>query len=84
MSEKFKVWESAYINEALKHALQIRENVEDLVSENKLDLEHLPDSLVPTYLLYNLVCCYEALYNNCLNNQLLQTGNLKSNTNNTH
>jgi hypothetical protein len=86
MSEKFRVWESAYINESLKHALQIKENVEHLVEQNseKLDLDNLPDSLVPTAMLYNLVCCYEALYNSCLTQDLLHTGNLKSATNNTH
>lgn len=84
MSNKPKVWESAYINEALKHAMQIRHNVEQLVDSTQQPLDSFPNSLVPTPTLYNLVCCYEALYNYCLNQELLHTGNLKSTTNNIH
>lgn len=85
MSEKqFRLWENLAINDALKHALQIKENIEHLAVDSNTHIKDLPQSLVPTSFLYNLVSCYEILYHVGLEEQLIKTGNLRTDRNNTH
>jgi hypothetical protein len=84
MSEELKLWENAAINDAVKHAIQIRENIEHIAITSNAEITSMPASIVPTGLLYNLACCYEILYNLALMQQLIETGNLRSTTNNIH
>lgn len=85
MSKKqLKLWENIAVNDAIKHAIQIRENIEHIAITNDVEVISIPSSLVPTEILYNLVSCYEILYSLGLELQLIETGNLRTNTNNIH
>ena len=71
---KIRVWEDSGINASLKHAIQIRENIEHLAVDSKSELQDLPLSLVPTDMLYALVTYFYILYKETLNRDLLETG----------
>ena len=47
-------------------------------------MDGVPQSLVPTPLLYDLTVCYEAMYNKLLDYDLIKTGNFKTDKNNLH
>lgn len=81
MSDKFRVWESIQLHETLKHSIQFRAKLEQLCVENQQDLTQLPDSLIPSAILYMLVASNEAMYNKLLEQDLIQTLNPKQNTN---
>jgi hypothetical protein len=78
MSDKFRVWDSIALAEALKLSIQIKSTIEQTCIKNNLQVHTLPGSLVPTEYLYNLVSAYEAAYNRLLELDLVKTGNLKS------
>jgi hypothetical protein len=79
-----KLWDSTSAGLALKHSLQIKENIEELCYANTVVPSELPDSLLATDLLYNLVCCYMVMYDKILDNDLLKTANPKTNFNTSH
>jgi hypothetical protein len=72
---KTRIWEDALVNAALRHSLQIQENIENLVNTSETQPNELPPSLVPSDLLYNLAGCYQLLYNIILKRDLIETGN---------
>lgn len=85
MSNKpLRLWENVACNDAVKHCIQIRENIEYLAIQNNIHIKDIPASLVPTTMLYNIASCYEILYSLGLEKQLLETGNLRTDTNNIH
>ncbi len=71
---KVRIWEEPQLNVALKHAIQIRENIERLAVDSKSRLEDLPQSLVPSAMLYTLVAYFYVLYKDALDRDLLETG----------
>jgi hypothetical protein len=81
MSDKFRVWDSIQLHETIKHSIQFRAKLEQLCIENQQDLHELPDSLIPSALLYMLVTSNEAMYNKLLEQDLIQTLNPKHNLN---
>ncbi len=78
---KFRVWDSIHLHETVKHSIQFRAKLEQLCVENNQDLHELPDSLIPSALLYMLVTSNEAMYNKLLERDLIQTLNPKENPN---
>lgn len=83
MSE-FTKGDNIILQDTIKLALQIKQKIEKLTHDVKQPPEALPDSLIPTDILYDIVACYEATYTMLLDQQLIKTGNLKSNRNNIH
>jgi|688.fasta_scaffold1006953_2 hypothetical protein len=81
MSDKFRVWDSIQLHETVKHSIQFRAKLEQLCIENNQDLTELPDSLVPSVILYMLVASNEAMFNKLLEQDLLKTLNPKQNPN---
>jgi hypothetical protein len=81
MSDKFRVWDSIQLHETVKHSVQFRAKLEQLCIENNQDLTELPDSLVPSVILYMLVASNEAMFNKLLEQDLLKTLNPKQNPN---
>lgn len=82
---KFRIWDSAELATNLKTAIQIRAKIQEIALETKVPIPQVPQSLVPTSVLYDLTVCYEALYNKLLELDLLETGNFKQpNKNNLH
>lgn len=78
---KFKTWDSEILLDAVKVSLQIRTKIEELCIKTHSMPDSLPNSLIPTENLYTLVCAYEAAYNSLIENDLLKTGNPKTQSN---
>lgn len=78
---KFKTWDSEVLLDAVKVSLQIRTKIEELCIRTLVTPDSLPNSLIPTDNLYTLVCAYEAAYNALLENDLLKSGNPKTQKN---
>lgn len=78
---KFKTWDSEILSDAVKISIQIRSKIEELCVKTHSMPDGLPNSLIPTDNLYSLVCAYEAAYNSLLENDLVKSGNLKTNKN---
>ena len=78
---KFKTWDSEVLADAVKISLQIRAKIEEMCITTRTPPDSLPNSLIPTSNLYNLVCAYEAAYNALIENDLLKSGNVKTDKN---
>ena len=78
---KFKSWDSEILSDAVKISIQIRAKIEEMCIATRNTPDSLPNSLIPTDNLYSLVCAYEAAYNALLENDLLKSGNPKSQKN---
>jgi hypothetical protein len=72
---KVRIWEDYLLSAALKHCVQLRDNIEELAQETKTQPYEMPASLVPTDLLYNLANSYTILYEVLLQQDLKETGN---------
>ena len=81
MSKKFRIWDSIQLHETVKHSVQLRAKLEFLCVENSKQLHELPDSLIPSELLYILVASNEAMYNKLLEQDLIKTLNPTTNIN---
>jgi len=81
MSNKFRLWDSIHLHETIKYSVQFRAKLEEVCIQNQKQLDELPDSLVPSALLYMLVISNEAMYNKLLEQDLLKTLNPKQNLN---
>ena len=78
---KFRTWDSQILTDVVKISLQIRTKIEEMCVAAHTPPDGLPNSLIPTDNLYSLVCAYEAAYNALIENDLLKTGNLKTDKN---
>jgi hypothetical protein len=78
---KFKTWDSEILADAVKISLQIRTKIEEMCIATRGPPDSLPNSLIPTDNLYSLVCAYEAAYNALIENDLIKSGNLKTDKN---
>ena len=78
---KFRTWDSQILTDAVKISLQIRTKIEEMCIATRSPPDGLPNSLIPTDNLYSLVCAYEADYNALIENDLIKTGNLKTDKN---
>lgn len=78
---KFKTWDSEVLADAVKISIQIRSKIEEMCVRTHNMPDSLPNSLIPTDNLYNLVCAYEAAYNSLVENDLVKSGNPKTNKN---
>jgi hypothetical protein len=78
---KFRTWDSEILLDAVKISLQIRTKIEEMCITTQTSPDDLPNSLIPTGNLYNLACAYEAAYNALIENDLVKSGNLKTDKN---
>ena len=81
---KFRLWDSDELYKNLKTATQIKTKIQEIAVETKTSIHDIPQSLVPTSILYDLIVCYEAMYNKLLDSDLIRIGNSKTNKNNLH
>ena len=84
MTKEFRIWDSISLQDAVKHAIQIKSKITQICVEHNATPQQLPHSLVPTDHLYDLAVCCEAMYEKLIEYELVKTGNLKSNRNNIH
>lgn len=80
MSKKFRIWDSIQLHETVKNCTQLRFKLEQICIENQKQLAELPDSLIPSELLYMIVVSNEAMYNKLLEQDLIKTLNPTTNT----
>ena len=78
---KFRIWDSIQIHETVKYGIELRIKLEQLCVENGKNLDELPESLIPSSLLYMLVASNEAMYHKLLERDLIETLNPKENPN---
>jgi hypothetical protein len=81
MSKKFRVWDSFQLNESIKYSIQFKTKLEELCISNKKSLEDIPDSIVPSSILYMIVISNEIMYKKLLEQDLIQVSNPTNNLN---
>jgi hypothetical protein len=81
MSKQFRIWDSIQLYEAVKNCMQLRTKLEQICIEQQKELVELPDSLIPSQLLYIIVASNEAMYNKLLEQDLIKTLNPTTNLN---
>lgn len=81
MSKQFRIWDSIQLYETVKNCIQIKTKLESICVENGKYLTDLPDSLLPSELLYIIAVSNEAMYNKLLEQDLLKTLNPTTNLN---
>lgn len=70
---KFRVWDNNLLYEIYQKTLQFSQLIEEQCGAEK-DPSQLPDSVVPTYLLYDISVCFNALYLKLEEEELLTAG----------
>jgi len=68
---KFKVWDSAILNDVLEKSVQIVYNIDTLTTTEEKDIMDYPPTTIPVHLLYNLCTCYNAMYDKLLEEGLV-------------
>jgi len=77
---KFRFWDNKLLFQNLERVLQFKETIEDLSTSNNVPVEELPQSILPTPVFYELLLCYEAMYDKLLEEELITHGYPKSTT----
>lgn len=75
---KFRFWDNKLLFQTYEKCIQIKSKIEDKCDDTT-GPESLPQSVLPTDVLYEVVACYEAMYEKLLEEQLLVCGYPKSN-----
>lgn len=86
MSRKLRIWDIKAITETLVTVTQFREKIEKLLIDVKnqgadIEINQLPDSLIPTEVLYNISLCYEAMFESLKEEDLIKSGNPRTTSN---
>lgn len=79
--QQFRIWESVQLQETVRNCIELRFKLEQICIEQEKQLTELPDSLIPSELLYMIVASNEAMYNKLLQQDLLKTLNPTTNIN---
>jgi hypothetical protein len=70
-SKKFRVWNSKTLLNTYQDVIQMQFLIEEACSSDKPQSpEDLPESLVPTEMLYDILSCFTAMYEKLLENDL--------------
>lgn len=77
---KFRFFDNNTIFHSLQKAVQIKHTIEQKCIKEQISPTQLEMSMLPSDVLYDMVACYEAMYKKLLDEELLQSGYLKSNT----
>lgn len=80
---KFRAKDNVVLLETLQKAMQIASKIEVLCTEHEVAPELLPDSVVPTFIMYDLAVCFEEMYTALLDEELVKAGYTKQ-TNTQH
>jgi hypothetical protein len=76
---RFRIWDSSALNLAMIQASEIKANLETICTTNNINLTEMKPTLIPSAMLYHLVESYLVLYKSTLNEDLIKTGNPKTN-----
>jgi hypothetical protein len=77
---KFRFWDNRLLFQNLERVLQFKDQIENVAITNNLSIEELPQSIVPTPTFYEMLLCYEAMYDKLLEEELITHGYPKSTT----
>lgn len=77
---KFRFWDNKLLFQNLERVLQFKETIEELALKKDVAIEELPSSILPTKTFYELLLCYEAMYDKLLEEELITHGYPKSTT----
>lgn len=73
---KFRVWDNNLLYTTMHKVAQVVDAVNQKCTD-QLTPEQLPQSIVPTDVLYDICACYLAMYNKLETEELLQSGHPK-------
>lgn len=77
---KFRIWDNKFLFQTLQQSIQLKNKIEERCNDKDFTrIEDLPMSVIPTSTVYNIVACYEAMYEKLLEEDLLVAGYPKSN-----
>jgi hypothetical protein len=78
MSNKIRIWDTKLLTNTYAVVAQMKAQIETIVQQTGVtSLQVLPNSMIPTDKLYEIATCYEILYNRLLDQDLLNSGNIK-------
>ena len=75
---KFKHWDNKLLFSTLQKVLQVKNKIETQCYEKEINPYDLPVSMIPSHILYDMVACYEAMYDKLLEEELVLCGYTKS------
>jgi shikimate 5-dehydrogenase len=80
MATKLRAYNSKILADYYSMVVQMQLRLEQLVkhSATPITMDQLPDSLVPTETLYNLLVCYDVMYNALYDDGLIKDGHIKT------
>lgn len=81
--KKLRTWDSKALADGYVVSAQFKQHIKEIYGKlNTTSISELPPSLIPSEILYELVCGFGIMYNNLVNQDLLNTGNKKQERNN--
>lgn len=76
MTNKLRAFDQKVLADNYSEVSQILAKIDSLVEQNpEVDVAELPNSLVPTDLLYRIAICYTILYDELVKYELIRHGN---------
>lgn len=73
---KLRSYDSKVLADTFALAAQIESNIDEMLKED-ITPSDLPTSMLPTNLLYNIVVCYNVMYNMITEAHLIKDGHIK-------
>lgn len=77
MTQKLRVYDSKFLGDTYAIAAQMQAKIEKLLQNPDLSLDRLPPSQIPTSTLYEILICFEVMFNMMYNEHLLKDKHLK-------
>jgi hypothetical protein len=74
---KFRHWDNKLLFDVYQKAVQISGKIEEKCND-EVSPDMLPESLIPTDMLYDLTSCFEAMYDKLMEEELVTAGFPKS------
>ena len=71
---KFKVWDTALLNNAMQHAAEIQHKLEEICNKENLPMDEIKPTLIASDMLYLIVSSYIEAYDALIMENLLHIG----------
>lgn len=84
MTKKFRIVDSKEIHKTLELSIQFQSMIEETALKYNLNVYELPNSILPTNTLYDLVLNYNEMYKKLLENELIASSTNKTINTQTH
>ena len=83
MTKQFKNSDALVIKDVLERVIELRCRIIDIFQSlpNVQRISDMPDSLIPTDMLMNILVTYEAMYEQLLTDTLIKSGNHRTDRN---